>query len=48
MTVILLCLLGALALAFLAGMRFAVVLREQRDTRRGGYIDLIGVPLDRH
>jgi hypothetical protein len=43
MTLILLCLLASLLLAFLAGMRCAVVLREQRECRRGGYLDLSGI-----
>ncbi len=33
-------LLAALTCAFLAGMRFAVELRERRENRRGGYVDL--------
>ncbi len=40
-------LLAALTCAFLAGMRFAVELRERRENRRGGYVDLTGTyPVD--
>lgn len=45
MTLILLCLLASLTLAFLAGMRCATVLREQRESRRGGMLDLTGIEL---
>jgi hypothetical protein len=39
-TTILLCLLGSLILSFLAGMRFATVLRRERENKRGGYLPI--------
>lgn len=42
MTTLLLCLFLYGLLMFAAGMRFTTAVREQRDGRRGGYVDLIG------
>lgn len=38
MTATLLLLAASLLLAFCAGMRFATVLRRERENRRGGYL----------
>lgn len=45
MTTILLCLVAYGLLMFAAGARFVAVRRQERQTRRGGYVDLTGLEL---
>lgn len=45
MTTILLCLILYGLLMFAAGARFVTVRQQERNMRRGGYLDLSGIEL---